>query len=443
MPKRQTSDAFRFRKWSRRQKQLLTWWRPGSPYADYDAVIAEGSIRSGKTVAEILSFLLWAQESYDGESFILAAKSMGALKRNVIRPLLRILAALGLPYDYVRAGADPHIRIGTNTFYLFGANNEAAQDVLQGMTAAGAYLDDAGKIPWSFIEQAFGRCSVDGAKVWLNCNPEGPFHPIKLQLIDQAREKRVLVLHFVMEDNLTLSPRVRERYRRQHAGVFYKRNILGLWVAAEGQIFDMLTDTSHVVTAIPSIVRSAVGLDYGASGVTTAWLLGVGVDQTLYFIDFWRWNKDAEGHGLTDVQVCEALERWLGSLGITPEMIVVPDDAGSLLTTLYQRGNDQSRAGKPSAWGRVMIADRSPGSVARGIQHLASLLQLRRLLFGPLVQAKSGLTEWVSYVWDAKAQAKGEDAPLKQNDHDPDAGRYVVDAYQSIWMPWLTGARAA
>ena len=98
---------------------------------------------------------------------------MGALKKNVVRPMLQILEAWGWSYTYIRSGTDARIEIGSNVYYLYGANTEAAQDALQGLTAAGAYLDEAALFPQSFVDQAIGRCSVAGAKIWMNCESGG------------------------------------------------------------------------------------------------------------------------------------------------------------------------------------------------------------------------------------------------------------------------------
>ena len=44
-------------------------------------------------------------------------------------------------------------------------------------------------MPESFVNQATGRCSVDGSKYWFNCNPDGPEHWFKKNWIDKADEK--------------------------------------------------------------------------------------------------------------------------------------------------------------------------------------------------------------------------------------------------------------
>ena len=276
MPKKQKRPAkFKFLPFSEQQRRLMHWWRTGLLSANNDFVIADGAIRSGKTIACIIGFLTWSQEMFEGQSFILAGKTMGALKKNVIRPMLQILEAWGWPYTYIRSGTDARIEIGSNAYYLYGANTEAAQDALQGLTAAGAYLDEAALFPRSFVDQAIGRCSVSGAKIWMNCNPEGPHHYIREEFLQPEKqiEKRVYHLHFVMKDNLSLSPEVLRRYERAwpHGSVFYKRFILGLWVAADGLIYQQFSDhvQDYLITekwlADNEIIYAVIGVDFGGT----------------------------------------------------------------------------------------------------------------------------------------------------------------------------------
>lgn len=273
MEAKRRPNKFKFKPFSKQQQRLIHWWRPGLVSSENDFVIADGSIRSGKTIACIIGFLTWSQEMFEGESFILAGKTMGALKKNVVRPMLQILEAWGWPYTYIRSGTDARIEIGSNVYYLYGANTEAAQDALQGLTAAGAYLDEAALFPRSFIDQAIGRCSVDGWKVWMNCNPEGPHAYIKEEFIDKATEKRVYRLHFVMDDNLTLSVDRKEAYRRAWSpgSVFYKRFILGLWVAADGLIYQQFADNVKQYLVDPKwleeneIIYATIGVDFGGT----------------------------------------------------------------------------------------------------------------------------------------------------------------------------------
>lgn len=274
MPKKQKRPArFDFKPFSDQQRRLIHWWRPVVRASQNDFVIADGAIRSGKTIAMIIGFLTWSQEMFSGQSFILAGKTMGAMKKNVVRPMLQILEAWGWPYEYIRSGTDARLEIGSNTYYLYGANTEASQDALQGLTAAGAYADEAALFPQNFIDQMIGRCSVPGAKIWMNCNPGNPHNYIKEEFLDKAAEKHVYHLHFMMDDNWTLSPSVKERYKRTWpvGSVFYKRFILGLWVAADGLIYQQFADhvQDYLITEDwlqdHKIIYATIGVDFGGS----------------------------------------------------------------------------------------------------------------------------------------------------------------------------------
>lgn len=276
MPKTAKKPAtFKFKPFSDQQKRLIHWWRPGLKSAENNYIIADGSIRSGKTIACIIGFLTWSQEMFSGESFILAGKTMGALKKNVIRPMLQMFEAWGWPYNYIRSGTDARIEVGSNTYYLYGANTEASQDALQGLTAAGAYADEAALFPKSFIDQMIARCSVDGWKIWMNCNPAGPHHFIPEDFLQpkEAKKKKVYHLHFTMDDNLTVSPERKQAYKNAwpNGSVFYKRFVLGLWVAADGLIYQHFVDHEKDYLIDQEwlndneIMYAVIGVDFGGT----------------------------------------------------------------------------------------------------------------------------------------------------------------------------------
>lgn len=273
--KQKKAQKFNFKPFSEQQRRLIHWWRPVAVTSGNNYVIADGSIRSGKTIAMIIGFLTWSQEMFSGESFILAGKTMGALKKNVIRPMIQMLEAWGWSYDYIRSGTDARIEIGANTYYLYGANTEASQDALQGLTAAGAYADEAALFPKSFIDQMVARCSVDGWKVWMNCNPAGPHHYICEEYLcdEELKRKKVYHLHFTMDDNLSISPKRKKEYKNAwpHGSVFYKRFILGLWVAADGLIYQQFADNVNEYLIDKKylennkIIYATIGVDFGGT----------------------------------------------------------------------------------------------------------------------------------------------------------------------------------
>lgn len=404
--------AFKFKPFSKKQRKLLYWWADGSPYKDYDIVIADGAIRSGKTIAMICSFLLWSQKNFRGEDFIIAGKSIGALKRNVIKPMQQILTAWGWKYQYNRS--ENYIIIGTNTYYLFGANNEASQDVLQGLTAAGALADEVALFPQSFVEQMIGRCSVAGAKVFMNCNPRGPYHHIKVEYIDKAKEKRIYYLHFTMEDNLSLAESVKERFRRMFSGVFFKRYILGLWVMAEGIIYDMFDEAKHKIpTEEREYSEYHIAVDYGTQNPTTFGLWGKCTrgkytGKWIKIKEYYYSGRD-ESKQKTDEEFYRDLEKFAGDLKI--KSVIVDPSAASFIATIKKHGKFRVRHAK--------------NEVLDGIRNVATALNNGMILYNDCCINTFG--EYFSYVWDPKAAERGEDKPVKQNDHCMDSDRYFVN----------------
>ncbi len=411
--------TFKFQPFSKKQKKLLSWWMDGSPHADKDIIIADGAIRSGKTVSMIFSFVLWSTAKFQSQNFIIAGKSMGALKRNVIEPMLQILNSQGLKFTYIRS-ENPHIRVGSNVYYLFGASNEISQDTLQGLTAAGAFADEAALIPTSFLNQMIGRCSVDGSKIWLNCNPAGPYHYIKAEMIDKATEKNILRLHFTMDDNLTLNEKIKERYRRMFRGVFFQRYILGEWVLAEGLVYDAFDSTTMTVDILPMITRYWVGVDYGTSNATTFILCGMGVDNRFYVIDEYYHSATETGRQKSPRQYAEDFKHWLYTKhkGITPEFIFIDPSAEGFILTLYEHGVP-----------RIAQAD---NAVNLGIELVSNIINADK--FRVMKHCKNVLKELSTYSWDTKAQQRGEDRPLKTADHTLDPIRYVANGTRIVWQ---------
>ncbi len=239
---------FHFQPFSRKQRKVLNWWTETSPVKDYDGIIADGAIRSGKTVSMSLSFVLWAMTTFNGQNFAMCGKTIGSFRRNVLFWLKLMLKSRGYRVADHRADNLVVVSRGSveNNFYIFGGKDERSQDLIQGITLAGVFFDEVALMPESFVNQATGRCSVDGSKYWFNCNPDGPYHWFKLNWIDKARDKHLLYLHFTMDDNLSLSEAIKARYRSMYTGVFYQRYIKGLWAMAEGIIYDMFEKEKHV-----------------------------------------------------------------------------------------------------------------------------------------------------------------------------------------------------
>lgn len=410
----QKDQTFHFSPFSRKQKQVLTWWCKDSPVHDKDGIIADGAIRSGKTISMSLSFVMWAMHTFNGQNFAMCGKTIGSFRRNVLFWLKLMLKSRGYSVTDRRADNLILIRKGDaeNYFYIFGGKDERSQDLIQGITLAGVFFDEVALMPESFVNQATGRCSVEGSKFWFNCNPDGPYHWFKINWIDKRKEKQLLYLHFTMDDNLSLSEKIKIRYRNMYTGVFYKRYILGLWAMAEGIIYDMFSEAQHVKD--PSLFENLlldsnryVSCDYGTQNATVFLLWEKGTDGVWYCTKEYYYSGREEGKQKTDAEYADDLENWLDKMEI--RAIIVDPAAASFIAELRKRGFKIIKA---------------KNDVEDGIRLVATKLNLQKIVFS--TTCINTIKEFASYIWDKKAAENGEDKPVKQYDHAMDAVRYFV-----------------
>ena len=419
----QKLQLFKFKPFSRKQKQVLTWWMPDSPVREMEGIIADGAIRSGKTVSMSLSFVLWAMHGFTNQSFGMCGKTIGSFRRNVVFWLKIMLRTRGYKVTDHRADNILTVSKGgiTNRFYIFGGKDERSQDLVQGVTLAGVFFDEVALMPESFVNQATGRCSVDGSKFWFNCNPAGPMHWFKVKWINKISERNLLYLHFTMDDNLSLSEKIKERYRNSYAGVFYLRYIEGLWAVAEGLIYTMFTEANIYnddtrPKGLEYLSRRTIALDYGTTNPCV--FLDIYDDGTTIRVDReYRWDSRAEKAGpKTDSQYGDDMVEFMGD---NPEFmcdIVADPSATSYITELRNRG---------------YVVEPADNEVLDGIREVATMFQTGRLM---IHERCTGLiTELRSYVWDEKAGERGEEKPVKQLDHGPDALRYYIKTKLPAW----------
>ena len=182
---------------SPKQRRVLTWWMPGSEDARMEAVVCDGAVRSGKTLAMGLSFFLWAMTMFDGMRFGVCGKTIASLRRNVLSEILPRMEALGAQWKEKRTEnlVTVTFRGHRNQFYIFGGRDESSASLIQGITFAGILLDEVALMPKSFVEQACARCSVAGSRLWFNCNPAGPSHWFYKDWILGAEHRGCLRLH--------------------------------------------------------------------------------------------------------------------------------------------------------------------------------------------------------------------------------------------------------
>lgn len=368
-------------------------------------LLCDGAVRSGKTVCMGLSFFLWAMRRFQGESFALCGKTGGGVRRNVLEPVAPMLRELGFRLWERRSEGVLWAEFNgrRNRFYLFGGRDEGAAGRIQGVTLAGALLDEAALMPRSFVEQAMARCSAEGAKVWLTCNPEGPEHWLYREWILRAAERNALRLRFRMEDNPGLSSRVRERYRRMYTGDFYRRYVLGEWTAAQGLVYDGF-GPACIGRPEGDGEEFAISCDYGTRN-PASFGLWAREGAVWYRVREFYHDSRRTGRQMTDQEYAEALEDLAG--GRPVRAVVVDPSAASFLELLRRRG-----------WPVVKAAN----DVLAGIRLVARLLREGRIRIAP--ECGDALREFGLYRW--QDGAGGRDRVRKEDDHAMDDIRYFA-----------------
>ena len=404
-------NGFEFKPFSLKQKKVLTWWCKDSPVHDEDGIIADGAIRSGKTLCMSLSYVLWAMSNFQMQNFGMAGKTIGSFRRNVLFWLKLMLRSRGYAVKDHRSDNMVEISKGENTnfFYIFGGKDERSQDLIQGITLAGMFFDEVALMPESFVNQATGRCSVDGSKFWFNCNPDSPSHWFKINWIDKAGEKHLIYLHFTMDDNLSLSERVKARYRAMYSGVFYNRFILGLWVIAEGLVYGMFDKEKNVFHGPYEYKQNAsyyLSVDYGTMNPFAVGLFELQNNGLVRMLREEHYSGREKGVTIDNEAYYKMIQEAAAGFPITS--IVIDPSAAGMKATIRKYGEFTCTDGN--------------NDVLNGIQEVTKYLNLGMLLIhDDCVETKK---EFGAYAWDEKAV--GEDRVIKEYDHHMDLIRYFI-----------------
>ena len=394
-----------YQAFSRKQKTVLTWWVPGNPHRGKEAIICDGAVRSGKTMAMGLSFFLWAMASFDGQRFGICGKTIESLRRNVLSEILPRIEALGGQWREKRSEnlVIVKFRGRENRFYIFGGRDESSASLIQGITFAGVLLDEVALMPRSFVEQACARCSVTGSRLWFNCNPAGPSHWFYRTWILEAEKRNALRLHFTMEDNPSLSQQIRERYKRLYTGVFYRRFILGQWVQAEGRVYDFFS-AEMVGTAPECCDRWYISCDYGTVNPTSMGLWGRS-GESWYRVEEFYFNSREQQRQMTDAEYADALANLAG--GRTISAVIVDPSAASFIEVLRRRGWQVQKASN---------------DVLSGIRLTSDALKSGKIVI--CEGCTDCIREMDAYVWDLSSGS--QDRVKKEHDHAMDDMRYFV-----------------
>ena len=400
---------FEFKPFSRKQLKILTWWQENSPVSDRFMIVADGSIRSGKSVVCISSFLLYIMTHFNYMNAAMAGRTVLSLRRNIVQPLKQIAKTLNMEIIDHRSENYLEVIKGdvSNYLYLFGGKDEASQDLVQGLTLCSCFLDEVALMPESFYNQITARLSVEGAKVWTTSNPSNPQHWFYKNVICKLEDMNGLYVHFTMDDNPSLNEGVKERYKSMYSGVWAKRFIEGRWAVADGLIYDMFDEKYNIIDEedIPydDAVEWKIGVDYGTGNATVFELSFSDSHGNVYLVDEYYYAgrleaQEENNYDLqkTDLEYTEDMREFINShtslTGRTyREIPIIVDPAANSFKLQLRRYHMKTKNAK--------------NDVLFGIRIVSTLFKQRKLKIS--TKCVKLLEEIHTYQWDTKKQMQG------------------------------------
>lgn len=408
-------------------------FKPFSPRAlaviedplDAQITVLEGSVRSSKTISSIVRWGIYVgQETPPGAKLLMIGVTQDTLKRNVIDDLIDIFGEEHAKY------VEGVLTLFGRTIYCVGANDKGAEKRIRGLTVFGCYIDEVTQIPMEVVRQAVLRCSAGRGRLIWTTNPDSPYHPVFVEYIgnpEKLASGLVKVHHFTMADNLALSEEYKANVAAGFTGLWYKRMVLGEWVLAEGVIYDGFDISGPIGFDDGEIPRRAdgspdfeafdVSLDYGTQNAFVALLIGVRGDCSWVLREYYYSGRDAMLQK-TDAEYREAIVEWLKEPAVSwwqnggpvvPRHVLIDPSAASFKAELRRAGFKGLRDAE--------------NDVTDGIKTTAGRLRTGKIRIHR-TKCPGTVREMGLYSWDKRAAERGEDKPLKINDHGPDALRY-------------------
>ena len=386
--------------------------------------IAHGSVSSGKTMGGTFAFMCAADKCPDSQIWIIG-HTASTVYDNVIR-LITEPRGEGLPdplsvfrpFCHWKKG-DRELIFKDKTISTVGAKDSGAIGAIQGKTMSIAYCDEMTLYPDNIIDMIDTRLRNPHSMGFATMNPSYPTHKIK-KWIDAAiaGDKNYYQLHFKLEDNPYLDQNYKDRIKKSLSGIFYKRNYLGEWCLAEGAIFDFFDRSFHVVNRPPACADYwIVGVDYGTNNAFAAVLVGICTGKyTQQKARWWvekeyYWDHVQKGRQKTSAEFAQDLKTWIEPYSV--KSIYIDPSAANFRLDLQRLGLHPVNA---------------DNDVSNGIIKVTSLMNDGQLFI--CSECSNLIREIESYVWHPKCKEKGEDEPLKKDDHAIDAMRYAVNTHK-------------
>ena len=388
-----------------KQKEVIDCIKNDNP----KILICSGAKRAGKTWILIYAFIAHiAKYENKGYSFILGGTNQASIRRNVLNDLEDILG------HEIKLTKDNHFKLFGNKVYVFDGANADSYKKMRGFTSYGAFLNEATTLHDSFVKEAISRCSGNGARIYMDTNPENPTHTVKTDYVDKDGQLlsngqlNIKAFNFTLYDNTFLNKEYIESIEASTpSGMFYDRDILGIWVASEGVVYTDFNKDKHYIKEADikdvQFKKYFAGVDFGWEHFGSMVVIGLGLDDKYYLLKEYAYqHKDIEYW----VNIAKDIIKEYGNINFYCDY-ARPDYINKLRVNGIRALNARKE-------------------VLEGIATIATLFKTNKLL---ILEDNVNLLkkEIYNYVW-----AKGKDEPIKQNDDVLDSLRYAI--YTDIKM---------
>lgn len=406
------------------ENQAAFFWR----CFDHWFNVAEGGKRGGKNVLITMAYCT-ILEKHPSRLHLVAGVSTATARLNILD-----CDGFGLMNFFegrCRAGQYQNrdclyinTPAGEKVVLISGGGKAGDEKLIKGNTYGTAYVTEANECSPAFIQEVFDRTlSSPDRKIFHDLNPksEGHWYYTDILNFHEERQRQNPAYgynygHFTIADNMSVSEdqlrKTLNTYEKK--SVWYARDILGLRRAPEGQIYDMLSRENNTYTSdqAPLSLHSnsvrTITCDYGTTN-PCVFLDVYDYDGVSYCDNEYRWDSKKERRQKTDEEYANDMEKFVGK---HPCAILVDPSAASFIVALRARG---------------LYVLEATNEVLNGIRKTGDLMRRKRIQINS--QRCPGLLEELEgYRWDDKACARGEEKPIKEKDHGPDALRYFVNS---------------
>lgn len=361
--------------------------------------ILDGSVRSGKTWITCVIWALWVATMPADKTYLMTARTLTTLKRNCLEPMVQLLGAENFNYSISSKSG----RLFGRNIQFEGANDAQAEAKIRGLTLQGAYVDEITLVPEDYFTMLLSRLSESGAKLFGSTNPDSPSHWLKKKYLDRADELSIYTDTFIIDDNTFLDPEYIAAIKSEYTGVFYKRFILGMWVIAEGLVYQFDAER-HCTSDIPSRGEYYLSIDYGTMNPFSCGLWCVNGDKAVRIKEYYYCGRET-AEQKTDEQYADEVDALADGYDI--QSVIVDPSAASFIAELKKRNYKVQKA---------------KNDVIDGIRVTARFLEKGNIKIHE--SCKDAINEFGLYSWNDKSSI---DEVVKDNDHAMDEIRYFCN----------------